>query len=178
MRFDPKWMPADLNSPLDGTAELPDDLPEDLALLGCALSDDAERLAERYPAQHDSIAPIASAAAQRWRIIAGTTSATTTAATATAAALALVAASIALLIYAGGIPFRQPGATLADQGPARGMVHNASDAADVLQLVPSVWTDNLPPLRGAFFRELSGPQQEAVLDLLEENALAQSSVSI
>jgi hypothetical protein len=54
----------------------------------------------------------------------------------------------------------------------------ATDAAGVVQLIPSARPDEPLPLEGAFFRQLSSPQQEAVLDLLEDNALAQGSASI
>lgn len=187
MRFDPKLIST------NDADDLAADLPEELALLGAALSVDAARLAERYPveqcvakfdiAEYDAVersvvasgvtALPVSMSARAWR-------ATTKR---TAAAIALVAASIALAIYVGGISNWQHGAPLADQGPVRGfvyggIVHDASDGAAVLQVVPAGRMDDLLPLRGAFFRELSGPQQEAVLDLLEEDALAQGSVSI
>jgi len=170
--------------------DLAADLPEELALLGAALSLDAARLAERYPVEqsieeyrvleHGSVETgvRAPAAPRGWRA-----TATMYPATRTAAAITLVAASIALAIYVGGISNWQDGAPLADQGPVRGLlfggiVNEASDAPAVLHVVPAGRTDDLLPLRGAFFRELSGPQQEAVLDLLEEDALAQGSVSI
>ena len=187
MRFDPKLISA------DDADDLAADLPEELALLGAALSVDAARLAERYPVEPSVAkfdiakygveehgvaapgvtAPPASISVRGWRATIKRT----------AAAITLVAASIALAIYAGGFEFSQHGAPLADQGPVRGLliggiVNEASDAPAVLHVVPAGRTDDLLPLRGAFFRELSGPQQEAVLDLLEEDALTQGSVSI
>jgi hypothetical protein len=180
MRFDPKLTPA------DDAAEPAGDLPEELALLGRALSDDAARLAGRYPAEHGLDAPAASAAARGRLATASTSAVSRRTVTRTAAAIALAAASIALAAYMGGLEYwkngdyLRHGAPLADQGPARGIFDGGAvhDAAGAVQLVPAAGSDDPLPLRGAFFRELSRPQQEAVLDLLEEDALAQGSVSI
>ncbi len=174
MRLDPETTPQPDADPSD----LIDGLSEELALLARALTEDAARLADRYAADHGlsatcaALEPLASVSKRARSVVPRSWRA--------AAAVAAVAASTALATYLGQNFVGQHEAPLADQGPARGLVHSVRSptAAGVVQLVPSARTDELLPLRGAFFRELSSPQQEAVLDLLEDDALAQGSASI
>lgn len=146
-----------------------DEFPSlELEALAEQLADDARMLAERYPApatppltafatsadQRPS-PELASARWPRWRKI--------------AAASVLVAAAMGIWIGTRGDNRRE---WAVDVGQANQELRAANPPANDLQPV------GRQPLPAVSFQEFTGPEQEAVLDLLEENALSQGSLSI
>jgi hypothetical protein len=154
---------GDLASSDDMTVEqeLSDDLelPDDLALLAEQLGADAEYLAARYPADATdrAVRPrVARVAGSRLRMV-----------WSSAAAILLVATGI----WSGSrlVETEQPAPLASVVAPSSGQATLTVDVAP-----PA----DFPATPAMYFQDLSGPEQEGLLDLFEEESLPQSSLSI
>lgn len=140
------------------------DLPDDLALLAEQLGADADFLAARYPADATDrvIRPTAvhfaadhvATGRVRWAWL-------------SVAALLFVAAGI--WSGSGMFEHQQPSAVVSTDGSRTPQTKSTADVA-----LPS----ELPVTPSMYFQDLSGPEQEGLLDLFEEESLPQSSLSI
>ncbi len=194
MRFEPKIIRARDPDPGDAV-EL--ELPDDLAVLGDQLRDDAALLAERYPAQEttaaapvrDDLSPGALGHVRRWRLPMA------------------VAASIALLAAFWWVtgPWTRPSGP-SDRVTAR-TEHSdrqasatsspagaPSDSRPAPRVMPAPTDPRMAPGRsfgvpdashpgasrmpGAFLLEVTGPELEGVLDLLEQKVGRECDLSI
>lgn len=150
----------------DSFSDPPDD---ELAALGQQLAADAAFLAERYPAPAPpgpgvELSPRGSG--RRWR---------RAALTATAASLLVLTATATWREWSTVEP--RPGERDADK-PSTPLAHRSGPSAQPQPPAPPSETGPIDLLPTVSFEGLSGPEQEAVLDLLEENDLASNSLSI
>jgi hypothetical protein len=166
--------PFENNDDLDRETDLDEFPSPEFEALAEQLADDARMLAERYPAP--ALAPlhalastgeqrpsteIGSARWPRWRKI--------------VAASVLVAAAIGA--WYGTRPGDKQGEWAVDARQVDQRRAN-QDRRDTNPVVDDLQPVGRQPLPAISFQEFTGPEQEAVLDLLEENALSQGSLSI
>jgi hypothetical protein len=156
------------------------DLPDDLAHLAAQLSEDAERLATSYPAAQsdvwlasaavDASVEKSSASWHRWVRIA-----------AAVAAISLTAGTGAWVLNSrtfspdNTAQLQTPLAI--DSQPLPRPLHSAglhSSQSRPTEVTPM----DSPVVPAGFFQTLSGPEQEAMLDLMEEEGIDQASLSI
>lgn len=170
MPFDPKLIQPD-DAPLRADGDL--DLPGDLARLAEQLSDDAACLASRYPASACGDAVLAAElvesakrikSASRRRMI-----------SAVGAGLAAVAGLAALVAFAPSL-FQQSSSDRADALPLAGRPSFRTAAAPIV--VPVVESTSLPVRPPSLsLGELSGPEMEALFDLLQHDPRRAGSIS-
>jgi len=162
MRFDPKIV-DDGESEFDDSLEL--ELPDDLAALGRHLESDAADLARRYPCDENTI-PGRSARSNVRRRLAWT-----------AAAVAV----ILLTVTAGPLwrsvlesPTAVEEMSVADHysnvAPSV-VVHEPEPTGELLDTVPVLYP-------ATFLQDVSGPELEGVLDLIEHEATDEEGLSI
>jgi hypothetical protein len=180
MSFDPKKSNFDKDYPQGQDPQWDQfdeqDLPDDLAHLAAQLSEDADRLATSYPAAQSEVW-LASAAADasdekiaaswhRWVRIA-----------AAVAAVSLTAGTGAWIVSSrtpspdNTAQFHPP--VVSEPQP----LHSAQ-LQEALASPTEVTPMDSPVVPAGFFQTLSGPEQEAMLDLMEEEGLDQASLSI
>lgn len=160
MSFDPKLIQDDEPQDSAGAGESRDptwdelDLPDDLQALAEQLCGDAARLAALYPAEsHDEkIMPSEAALAK------------TGLAPRWMSQAALATATVVVL--AAGIQF-----WFARPVPQQAAQRNPSPANVTTELPP-------PTITPSIFQALTAPEQEAMLDLMENEQLGQASLSI
>ncbi len=156
-----------------------DDLPEPLAALAEQLRSDAQRVAEQYPLRDEVAARVFAAARETPaapRMLAESAPAGPRSYGRRWIAVAVVFVSAGLLIS--GVSRWGVGG-FGDRGgraPSARVAGNAHETVD-REIVAAVATE-AQPIDESGFEELSGPAQEAILDLFEENALTQTSLSI
>jgi len=151
----------------------PDNLPEELELLSEQLGDDAERLASLYPAPECpawmAIAeqgPSVRQSAGRWLSAAA------------AAGIVLATASIAVWKQAGAD--RQSAISRTESNERDPQKSTAASLA-VAKPSPSNEAGNGQPtaaVPAGLFQALTGAEQEALIDLMEQDEVGQSSLSI
>jgi hypothetical protein len=154
MPFEPRIVP-----PAEPLLPQDDELAPDLQLLAEQLQADAQHLAARYPAP-------------AWRPLA---------APPRRHLLRWAGAAVALLLVGVGVRLSSTWPA-ADPEPAAGPGAGVSHTADWSRSAPSVLHADQPaqPLTvpAMLFHSLTPPEQEAVLDLVEDEVLSQASLSI
>lgn len=130
------------------------DLPADLLLLAEQLQEDAQRIAAAQTSTRPLDALSRPVAARRWPMRA-----------AVAALLVSAGAWSALRLYSGAP--HEPHAV----GPLLQVARDADSRGESKREVDTA-------LPAVFFQELTGPEKEGLLDLLEQKSLEQSSLSI
>lgn len=177
MRFDPKLFRAadhDLDA-LRRAVDFPDELPDDLEFLGDQLSEEASLMARRYPSSADlpgARFPAKTSPSRRSEPAPrGRTWGLAGASRLAAAVLLVVAGTWGSLHWLGGPDAPDgfmPGGTLSPDGLAQG------DGARLFE------DEGLSPLivPAGYFQSLSAPEQEALLDLMENEDADLISLSI
>jgi len=174
MPFDPKIVPPD-PSPWDDGADL--ELPDDLAALGEQLRDDAAYLAERYPARRD----VAAAGTARRAAAARRPRRMWLAAASAAAIVLLLAGSFTAWRWVSrqspgdnvtaGVPVTAPSAEVQPEGETPRATHPTPVSNDVPAAV-------LPTVPAVFLQNVSGPELEGMLDLMEHEPEGDPGLSI
>ena len=172
MPFDPKLIQPD-DAPLRADGDL--DLPDDLARLAAQLGDDATRLAQQYPASACGDAVLAAELVESARRIKdGSRRRTRAVGVAMGAGLAAIAGLAALVTF--GQPWLRPGGALPKPSPLAGRpsLRSAVGPMAAPSIEPLSLTSPSPTLS---LGELSGPEMEALFDLLQHDPRRAGSVS-
>ena len=161
MPFEPRLVhpddPAWSDAACDDEGELA--LPPDLALLAEQLTADAVYIAERHTAAARTTSPLPATSEGSWR-------------------RGLTAAVVLLAVSAGIARWTSWPTPLQTAGPATVQGDRIRLVNDHRQVTSDRKQPADSPLPAYFFQGLSGPEQEGLLDLLEEESTRQSSLSI
>jgi len=163
MPFDPRIIHPD-EAPLGPNGDL--DLPDDLSALGEQLADDADHLSARYPADRQPQVALAAELVQSAERIKRRSRRTST--LIVGAGLASVAA-IGLTVSMFALRNGHPGAPDLAESPS------ASTSVDRLDSVPVSFP--APSPTALSLGELSGPEREALFDLLQRDSNLGSSIA-
>ena len=160
MQFDPKIVPPD-----EGIFAQDDlKLPDDLALMGQQLADDAARLASCYPArQPDHVIAIQETSRPGARLwLSGTV----------AGSLLAVSLLAISLLAPSFLPLERPGKESPAASPA-----SAPEVAIHPALPPDASREPIPVTPASWLGDTSGPELEALMDLWERDQHEVASLS-